>query len=66
MNNSKENFCPITRDKCKDDCAWAILSYDMNDDGITRYLDCSIKAIGQTMLKFDFDYIPFDGNEDEL
>lgn len=60
MVDDKEKICPIMQSKCKENCEWAIVSYDMNDDGITKYVDCSVKIIGQTMLKFDFDFVPLD------
>jgi hypothetical protein len=63
-NNDKERFCPISGKKCSDNCEWAVISYSMDEDGMDKYIDCSVRIIADTMLKLDFDFVPFDEEGD--
>lgn len=63
-NNDKERFCPISDKKCSDNFEWAVISYSMDEDGMDKYIDCSVRIIADTMLKLDFDFVPFDEEGD--
>lgn len=43
-------FCPMTRDRCRDDCMWLDKLYDMDDDGIEFTPVCAVAGIYAKML----------------
>ena len=53
MSDCEMKWCPLSKDKCRDDCAWANIAYDMNDDGITKYTNCSVLLIAASLLNYD-------------
>ena len=53
MSNKEIKWCPLSKEKCREDCAWADVSYDMDDDGITKYVNCAIFLIAGGLLCSD-------------
>lgn len=40
-----EAFCPILKDECRSDCAWADVVTTLYDDGITQETFCAVALI---------------------
>ena len=38
-------FCPMIKGECRDDCAWFIEKYEIDDDGVARWEECSVSAM---------------------
>ena len=53
MANDENKWCPLSKEQCREDCGWADVVYDINDDGITRYINCSILLIAGSLLGSD-------------
>ena len=32
-------FCPLTKGECCEDCSWAAVEYEIDEDGVARYID---------------------------
>lgn len=48
-------FCPMTKENCRDDCAWADICYDIDSNGIDREVSCAIAIIAAKLLMEDED-----------
>ena len=44
-NKNKISFCPLTKENCREDCAWADIVYNMDEDGIDKEIFCSVAII---------------------
>lgn len=44
------NFCPLLKGPCRDDCVWADHQYEIDMDGITHHVYCAINGIYATLL----------------
>ena len=53
MTNDETKWCPLSKEKCRADCGWADVSYEMSDDGITKYVNCSMLLIAGSLLGSD-------------
>lgn len=54
---TNEPFCPLLKQPCRDDCAWADITYELTDDGVDREVFCSIAIIAAKMLGDDVEEI---------
>lgn len=43
---SEKKFCPLTKAECRRDCAWALKSCDLTDDGAIEYFNCAMYELG--------------------
>lgn len=50
MADNEMKWCPLSQNECRDDCAWADVAYDMDDDGITKYVTCAMLLIAGGIL----------------
>ena len=53
MSNNEVKWCPLRKDKCREDCAWADIAYNIDDDGITKYVNCAIFLIACGLITSD-------------
>ena len=48
-------FCPITKENCRDDCAWADILYTIEESGVDREVNCAIAVIAAKLIVLDED-----------
>ncbi len=41
----EKQWCPISGQPCRSDCAWLDEEYDIDDDGVTREVFCAVAVI---------------------
>lgn len=46
-----KSFCPILRDKCREDCDWLHEIVFLNDDGITKNNYCAVNMIANSLFE---------------
>ena len=42
-------FCPLIKGECRDDCAWFVEQYEIDDDGVAHWEACGLSVIGETL-----------------
>lgn len=43
-------FCPLTKGECQRNCAWAIRTCDLTEDGAIEYFNCAVYEIGASLF----------------
>lgn len=56
-----EAWCPLSKEPCREDCAWADVVVEMTEDGMDKSVVCAIAVIGGFLLDFDTEEIGFGG-----
>lgn len=51
--NSDPIFCPLTKENCRDDCAWADIAIELDEDGATKETYCAIAVIAAKLIVMD-------------
>lgn len=46
-------FCPLTKENCRDDCAWADIAVELDEDGVTREVFCAITVLAAKLIILD-------------
>lgn len=53
MSNMERAWCPISKDKCNENCAWLVVTYDIDEDGIARYEHCAMNLLSCTLCELN-------------
>lgn len=48
-----QSWCPFSRNECRDDCAWLVTTYDIDEDGIARYTNCAMSLLACTLCELN-------------
>lgn len=46
-------FCPLTQKDCRPDCAWSDIQVEIDDEGITEEVFCSITILAAKLVVLD-------------
>lgn len=53
MLDGKEHFCPLIKEKCRDDCVWCDHQYRIDDEGIEHHKYCMVCCIYSELISIN-------------
>ena len=45
VTDSSAEWCPLSQQPCRDDCAWCSIEYEIDDEGVSRETFCALAVI---------------------